>query len=570
MSPEQLRGETIDHRADIFAAGAILFEMLTGKPAFSGNTPLAIYHAVLYEQPAALAGSEAITAVNRAILKSLAKKPDDRHPAASAMADELRAVLLTPDAGAPVSARPMRRLIVLPFRLLKPDPEIDFLAFSLAEAVAGSLSGLESLLVRSTLAAASLAGEIPDLKRIAAEAEVDMVLTGTLLKTGDQLRATTQLVEAPAGTLLWSHTSQTPLRDVFALETALTQRVVESLSLPLTEREQRLLKRDVPASPTAYEFYLRANQQSHGPQHWRVARDLLLRSVEEDPRYAPAWARLARCYWLIGKYTRDPDDNIKHAEEALQRALELNPDLAMAHNLYAHVEASSGRALNAMRRLITRARSRQSDPQVFAGLVIACRFCGLLEASVAAHEQARRLDPKIPTSVSHTFFMQGQYERGLEDAHLDIGYSDCVTLTMLGREQQAMALIRKRKRDEDLGHVGAWLDSIHAFIEGRHEDCLAAIKQLEAWFRDPEGLFYAARTLAQIGKERHALDLLRRSIAEGFHCFPAFVRDPWLDPLRTTAEFKQILLEAEIHHRIAVAAFIEEEGDRVLGVSLAS
>jgi len=358
MSPEQLRGEAIDHRADIFAVGAILFEMLSGKTAFPGDSPLDIYHAVLYERPPALSGSEAITAANRVILKALAKKPADRYPAAEAMAEDLRAVLLAPDAETQVTARPMTRLIVLPFRLLKPDPEIDFLAFSLAEAIAGSLSGLESLLVRSTLAAKGLAGDVPDLKRIATEAEVDLVLTGTLLRTGDQLRATTQLVDAPAGTLLWSHTAQASLRDVFALESALTQRVVESLSLPITEREQRMLKRDVPASPTAYEFYLRANQQGHGPQHWHVARDLLLRSVEEDPRFAPAWARLARCYWLIWKYTRDPEDNLSRAEEALRRALELSPDLAMAHNLYAHIEVSSGRALDAMRRLIARARGR--------------------------------------------------------------------------------------------------------------------------------------------------------------------------------------------------------------------
>jgi len=189
---------------------------------------------------------------------------------------------------------------------------------------------------------------------------------------------------------------------------------------------------------------------------------------------------------------------------------------------------------------------------------------------LAAHEQARRLDPKIPTSVRHTYFMKGEYERGLEDARFDIGYADCLILAMLGREEEALALIKKRRRDEDLGLVGAWVDSIHAFIESRRTDCIAAIEQLEAGFHDPEGLFYAARMLAQIGEEQHALSLLRRSIEEGFHCFPVFARDPWLDPLRNMAEFKQILLAAEIHHRTAVAAFLEEGGDRVLGISLPS
>ena len=112
----------------------------------------------------------------------------------------------------------MKRLIVLPFRVLRSDPETDFLAFSLPDAIAASLAGLSSLVVRSSLAAARFAGAVLDLREIAKEVDVDTVLTGTLLRAGTQLRLTTQLVEAPSGTLIWSKASQVELRDIFQLQ----------------------------------------------------------------------------------------------------------------------------------------------------------------------------------------------------------------------------------------------------------------------------------------------------------------------------------------------------------------
>jgi TolB-like protein len=128
------------------------------------------------------------------------------------MADDLRTVLDSHD-DEPRRARAVTRFVVLPFRLLRPDSEIDFLAYSLADVIATSLSSLESLIVRSSLAVRFVA-DVPDVTAIAKELDVDVVLTGTLLRVGDQLRASVQLVEAPAGTLIWSDTSR--VRLVFA------------------------------------------------------------------------------------------------------------------------------------------------------------------------------------------------------------------------------------------------------------------------------------------------------------------------------------------------------------------
>src|SRR5688572_20144615 len=135
LSPEQILGERIDHRSDVFAAGSVLYEMMTGQPAFDGPTLVKVIHAVAYDHPPGLNGPPAVAAIDRAIHKALAKRPQDRYQSARAMADDLRAAMLRVDSGTVSTApRPITRLIV-PFRMLRPDPEIDFLSFGLADAL---------------------------------------------------------------------------------------------------------------------------------------------------------------------------------------------------------------------------------------------------------------------------------------------------------------------------------------------------------------------------------------------------------------------------------------------------
>ena len=156
-------------------------------------------------------------------------------------------------------------------------------------------------------------------------------------------------------------------------------------------REQRLLKRDAPANATAYEFYLRANQIVARARvwtdagTWTLARDYYARSLEEDPRFAPAWAGQGRVHRVLAKYIAGENSaNLERAESAFKRALELNPELSSAHNLYAQLEIDLGRAREAMVRLIGRARVRGNDPETFVALGTACRYAGLLPASIAA------------------------------------------------------------------------------------------------------------------------------------------------------------------------------------------
>ena len=333
------------------------------------------------------------------------------------------------------------RLIALPFRMLRPDREFDFLIFSLPDAITTSLSGLASLVVRSSLAAARYAGDSPDLRRLASEAEVDAVLTGTLLRNGDQLRVMTQLTEVPGGAVIWSQTSNLALKDIFQLQDELVRRVVQSLAVPLSGRETRLLQTDVPMSPIAYEYYLRANHLGLDWRHYQTALALYLKCVEMDPQYAPAWARLGRIHRIIAKYG-DDKQGLERAEAAFRRALDLNPELNLTHSFYAQLETDLGRAPQAMVRLLQRTRTNGNDPNLFSGLVYACRFCGLLNASIAAHHHARRLDPLIPTSVTHTYFMAGDYQQCREHAGDDL-LIGALASADLGRQAEALYRVRE-------------------------------------------------------------------------------------------------------------------------------
>jgi TolB-like protein len=562
-APEQLRNELMDPRTDLYAAAVVLYEMLSGRAPFSGRNLADMVHAIAYEPPPPLAGA-ASAALDRVIRIGLAKRQMDRFATADAMARDLRTAMPVPDTVSSAEApRLLTRLIVLPLRVLRPDAETDFLAFSLADAITNGLSGLRSLVVRSSTAALRFTDSASDLKAIAAEAEVDAVLTGTLLRGGAELRVATQLVEVPAGTVLWSQTAQVPVGDVFRVQDELTGRILDALSIPLTARERSMLKNDIPANPRAYELYLRANEMARETREWRAALDLYERCVVEDPQYAPAWAGLGRVHRMIGKYVDEaPAEHFARAEHAVKRALDLNPDLSMAENVYAYLEVDFGRSEAAMVRLVRRARERPSDPELFAGLAHAARYCGLLHASVTASEQAARLDPAVPTSVAHTFFLSGDYERALERA--GDPYIRSLALVALGREDEAAATLQRI--DQSVAkRLMIYATALLQMITGRSDESADTIRKV-GQIRDPEGRYHVARHLARLEKADEALSFLGDAVRDGFFCVPAFVRDPWIDPLRALPGFAAIMREAEARHRRATISFISAEGDRVLGI----
>jgi serine/threonine protein kinase len=571
MAPEQVTGEPLDGRTDLFATGAILFEMLAGRPPFGGHNVVEILHATLHEQPPALTGSPAVAAADRVIRRALAKRPAERPASAEAMAEELGAARGLDGDATPALARPLTRLVVLPFRLLRPDPETEFLAFSLPDAIATSLSGIGSLVVRSSAAAARFGGEAPDLKAVAEEADVDRVVMGTLVRSGDQLRAAAQLVEAPSGTLLTSHTVQSSLGDLFRLQDDIARRVVEALSLPLGGGGVTPTPAAAP-NARAYELYLRANEAARTYDGLPLARDLYQSCLEVDPSFAPAWAQLGRCHRVIGKYIDVSTDSEARAEEAFRRALELSPRLTVAHKFYAHLESDIGQAQQAIVRLLGEANRHGNDPELFAGLVHACRYCGLYEQAIAAHAEARRLDPNVPTSLEQTILMTGDIERllAVERPMLVVGADNgirVIGLGLAGRRAEARRALIDMREASRIPAFQAWTEYLMAWLDRRPADMIHSMSAFSALKiqDDPEAIFQEGWLLCDVGEHERGLGYLRRAVAKGYFVAPTLSGSPHFDALRTDPAFQELLAEAEAGRQRALAAFREAGGERLLG-----
>jgi TolB-like protein/tetratricopeptide (TPR) repeat protein len=568
MAPEQARGEALDARADLFSIAAILFEMLSGRLAFNGATMIDVLHAVLHEQPPALSGGAIVAGLDRVIHRALQKQPVDRYDSAVAMTAAIREVMAVHDSVTATAPKPMTRLIALPFRVLRPDAETDFLAFSLPDAITMSLTGTPNLLVRSSAAASRFDPHAPDLRALASDAGVDLALMGTILRAGTRLRATAQLVETPAGTVMWSHSSQHALDDVFAMQDELVAGIVGSLSQSLGEPESRVGGRDVPRNPAAYELYLRANELARDWDHIPEARDVYQQCVALDSQFAPAWAGLGRCQRILGKYFEQPD-SARDAERSFERAQALNPDLPVLHKYYAQLECDAGRAVDAMRRLLRRA-SAAVDPEYFAGLVHACRYAGLLEGSIAAHEEARRLDPTIPTSVINSYQMLGQYDQVLRITETGDTDGRVMALYRLNRRDEALAAWPGAPPDAPPTYK-AWDRMIVACLSDApdaREVAEAAVRQMN--WSDPEGFMSGAIILTRLGSHELALHAFGAAVDGGYSVVHPLLYDPWLAPLRDDRRFQEILRRAEARRNEALTVFRLEGGERLLGLRAAA
>jgi TolB-like protein/Tfp pilus assembly protein PilF len=530
-----------------------------------------VLHATVYEQPPALTGSDAVIAVDRVIRRALAKKPAERPASATEMAGALRSIP-TSSVDRPSLARPLTRLVVLPFRVMRTEAESDFLAFSLPDAIATSLSRIGPIVVRSSAVAARFLGEAPDLKALAAEADVDRVVTGTLLRSGDEVRAAVQLVEAPAGTILASLTVQSPFGDLFRLQDDIARRVVEALSLPLAGATPPA--RHAPHDARAYELYLRANELARTYDGIPRAHELYRRALDLDPSFAPAWAQLGRCRRVIGKYIGGLPDSQAQAELAFRRALELDPRLTIAHKYYAQLEADIGQAPRALQRLLGEAHRHGNDPELFAGLVHACRYCGLYDQSIAAHTEARRLDPNVPTSLGETLLVADDVERllSLEGPILVTGGNRVVGLGLAGRRDEARAALADLRRAlEDNPVFMAWIEYLTAWLDRRPEAMVfdASVFDSLTIQEDPEAVFQEGWLLCEVGRHERGLECLQRAIARGYWAAPLLASSRHFDALRSNPAFRMLLAAAEAGRNEALATFREAGGDRLLGMNLA-
>jgi tetratricopeptide (TPR) repeat protein len=301
------------------------------------------------------------------------------------------------------------------------------------------------------------------------------------------------------------------------------------------------------------------------------ARELYQQCLELDSRFAPAWAHLGRCHRVIGKFIEGTSDSESRAEEALRRALELNPRLSLAHKFYANLEADMGQAQRGLVRLLGEATRHGNDPELFAGLVHACRYCGLYDASIAAHAEARRLDPNVPTSLEQTLLMTGDIDRilALDPAPIMAGGDNAIrviALGLAGRRDEARQALQIRPTSS-IPALQTWTGHLMAWLERRPTGMIFAAAPFNALKiqEDPEAMFQEGWLLCDIGDYERGLDLIQQAVAKGYAVAPTLSGSRQFDAIRKDPSFQVILAQAEAGRRDALAAFREAGGERLLG-----
>ena len=476
-------------------------------------------------------------------------------------------------AGVPIAAPALRRfpairVIVFPFRVSPDMSGQEHLSYSLPEAISSSLAEINAFTVRSMQAAMSFDPVRWDPRLVGREAEVEYIVTGAIGPYETGMSVLAQLIEAATGTLVWSQQWEIHARELASVHHAVIHHIVRRLVRAGADATYPSVQPGVPGDSDAVRLYLLANQlmTQRSPENIALARDLYVACVEKDPTFAPAWARLGRCYRWFEKFGPVDPAAALAAKAAFERAFSLNPDLVLAHSLYTPIEADAGQAENAMVRLLRRLHSHRSSAELFSGLVHACRYCGQLEASLAAHRRAVELDSRVRTSVAHTYFLFGDYERALfwygsrEGVYLDV-----LILASTSREREAAALLSTRK--ELFGLMPDPMESLGAYLDGDASRCQDVLRRAaERRNLEPELRFYLARQAAKLGDTVLGNELLAQSIHGGYWTSVALRRDPWLDPLRATVRFRELLATAEDLEALSRRAFQAAGGDEVLAL----
>ncbi len=527
MSPEQLRGEPIDARADIFAIGVVLHEMLVGRVPFNADRPAELISAIMRDDPplAHECCADVPEPLSLLIQRCLAKDPGRRVQTARDVLNQLDEIRR--EAG---SGKIVRSIAVLPFVNMSSDKDQEYFCEGIAEEILNALASIEELRVASRGTTFRLARPDADSREIALQLGVTTLLEGSVRKSGNRVRITVQLVNASDGYQLWSERYDREMEDIFAIQDEIAQRVVEALKIALTPTERKALSKPKARELEAYEHYLRGRRFFYRltRKNLEFSREMFERAIEIDPQYALAHCGLADCFSFLYLWYEQRPEFLKGAEVASRRAVELSPELAEAH-------ASRGLAFSWREDCVDQAEMHfetalRLNPRLFEAYYFFARDClarGRLEKAALLFERAVEVRPE-------------DYQAALLLPQVYGG---------LGLEEKS---VRAAKRGLEIAerHLQLNPDDVRALYlssgrwvaAGDRERGLSlARRALQLEPDEPTVLFNVACTFAQAGLADEALDFLERGVTRGFGHRSWIEHDNDLDPLRELPRFNDLM-----------------------------